>query len=278
MTDINEEIRIAQKIISKNEYNNKSNFHRNSFIYKFTNENINIFYNYINNKEKVLEVISSGDQILNSILGNTYNIDAFDISIFPKHLLFLKIGAIERIKYEDFIDFFINNSKHNEYYDDIYYMIRKNLELDERKFWDSLFNFFDWKEIYNSSLFSREPNIETSIINKNKYLNEEEYYKLKNKLSNINLNIYISDINKLVNILNNKYDTVYLSNIINYKSTNEYKKLLNNLKLSDNGLCISYLFNLKKNLMKMKEIYNSNNISFIQNMNNSSGIMIYKKE
>ena len=89
MTDINEEIRIAQKIISKNEYNNKSNFHRNSFIYKFTNENVNIFYNYINNKEKVLEVISSGDQILNSILGNTYNIDAFDISIFPKHLLFL---------------------------------------------------------------------------------------------------------------------------------------------------------------------------------------------
>ena len=92
------------------------------------------------------------------------------------------------------------------------------------------------------------------------------------------MNIYISDINKLVNILNNKYDTVYLSNIINYKSTNEYKKLLNNLKLSDNGLCISYLFNLKKNLVKMKEIYNSNNISFIQNMNNSSGIMIYKKE
>ena len=49
-------------------------------------------------RKKVLSTIASGDQILNSILYGAKDIEGFDISVFPKYYLNLKIAAIKNLK------------------------------------------------------------------------------------------------------------------------------------------------------------------------------------
>lgn len=58
---------IAQEIVRGNYINLDKNdsFHKESFIYKKTNEKLNEFFDILMNKDKVLTVIGSGDQILN---------------------------------------------------------------------------------------------------------------------------------------------------------------------------------------------------------------------
>lgn len=93
------DLEIAQNIVSRN-YQNDSNgktFHNTSVIYRTSNERICDYIEYLKNKKKMLSVIASGDQILNSILVNSFNIDAFDISAFPKYFLKLKMAAIRAL-------------------------------------------------------------------------------------------------------------------------------------------------------------------------------------
>ena len=99
---VKDDIEKAREIV-KDRFREDALFNDLSGVYKVTNENMNDenYIRLLQDNDRILSVIGSGDQILNSILGNTYNIDAFDISIFPKHLLFLKIGAIESINYEE---------------------------------------------------------------------------------------------------------------------------------------------------------------------------------
>ena len=70
------DLEIAQNIVSRN-YQNTSNgkaFHNTSVIYRTSNERICDYIEYLKNKKKMLSVIASGDQILNSILVNLSNI------------------------------------------------------------------------------------------------------------------------------------------------------------------------------------------------------------
>lgn len=83
---LKEDIITAQKIVSGS-FNNigKNHYHGNSFIYRFTNEKINEYQKYLENRKKILTVTASGDQILNSVLAGTKEIDSYDISRFPQY-------------------------------------------------------------------------------------------------------------------------------------------------------------------------------------------------
>ena len=62
---LKEDIKMAQQIISGSKSNlNYDYFHDSSFVYRFTNEDISKFYNYLKKRERVLTVTASGDQIL----------------------------------------------------------------------------------------------------------------------------------------------------------------------------------------------------------------------
>lgn len=68
---------------------------------------------------------------------------------------------------------------------------------------------------------------ETSALEQNKYLEKDEYYKLKEILKNININYIESDLMDLK--IEDSYDLIYLSNIINYVKKSAYLEKLMNL-------------------------------------------------
>lgn len=83
-----DDIVLAQQIVA-NRYRNikKDIYHDTSFIFASTNEKINLYSSFYQNKNRILSVIGSGDQMLNMILSGCKQIDGFDISRFPKYFL-----------------------------------------------------------------------------------------------------------------------------------------------------------------------------------------------
>lgn len=269
-----DDITIAQQIIG-NHYSNLKNtiYHNTSFIYTTSNEKMNLYQPYLQNKEKSLSIISSGDQILNLILSGCKQITGYDISRFTKYFLELKKAAIISLSREDFIHFFFDITHTNDdWYDEIYDQIRVNLEKEDREFWDSLINFYDWSEINQSTLFSSQTMSFTSILQNNDYLKEENYSKLKNMISKVNYEYYIEDIQVLVSKLKSQYYFINLSSIMYYIS--HYKDLLSKLPLKENGIALTYLYQVKEELM---QAYPEGQMIPFDKSYPKEGIMIYKK-
>ena len=274
---LHDDIVKAQRIVSGAEYNfgNTNMFHNSSAVYKISNERIQDYEKYLRKRNKVLSVIGSGDQILNCILNGTKEIDAFDISVFPKYFLELKMAAIKALTVDEYIDFFYEVTNRDEVYEDMYYRIAVYLENDICEFWDSLFNFFEWKEIYNSTMFSSEPNIASNAINQNKFLqSEEEYNRLREELDNVKITYYEGDILELSSYLRDSYDLVYLSNIVYYCNKDKYREMLGNLNLTDKGISLTYFYKMQGHAM---EYFQGTNISFERFETVDSGIMISSK-
>lgn len=274
---LHDDIAKAQRKVSGAEYNfgNTNMFHNNSAVYKISNERIQDYEKYLRKRNKVLSVIGSGDQILNCILNGTKEIDAFDISVFPKYFLELKMAAIKALTVDEYIDFFYEVTNRDEVYEDMYYRIAVYLENDICEFWDSLFNFFEWKEIYNSTMFSSEPNIASNAINQNKFLqSEEEYNRLREELDNVKITYYEGDILELSSYLRDSYDLVYLSNIVYYCNKDKYREMLGNLNLTDKGISLTYFYKMQGHAM---EYFQGTNISFEKFETVDSGIMISSK-
>lgn len=267
---------IAQQIVS-NSYNNfykKATFHRESVIYKNSNERIDYYLKYFADREKVLSVIASGDQIINCILKGTKIIDAFDISVFPKYFLFLKLSAIKTLSKDEYIDFFYSQITSSEKYDDYYNVIREGLDDNNKEFWDSLFDYYTWFEIYNSTLFSSEAMEKNNIIEQNLYLQKEHYNNLKFMIDNIKINTFTGNILSLSDTFKEKYDLVYLSNIINYVKPNEYKNMLSKFFLDNNGIVLTYLYRINKELV---DYFIEPNYTFDEFDDSRVGVMIYRK-
>lgn len=245
---------VAQSIVRGNysNLNGKNTFHSESFIYKKTNEKLNEFIDLLLNKDKVLSVIGSGDQILNTLLTKPSKIDAFDISVFPKFFLKLKITSIKSLSRDEYIKFFFSTTETflDEYYDDLYFdKIRKKLDDESEDFWTYLFQYNDWYDIYNSTLFSSESVFEEQAIIQNKYLDNNEYYKLRDILQNVQINYIESNLLDLK--INDTYDLIYLSNILEYVKKSAYFDKIDELSVKNKGIIISYIFGEIDKAIKM---------------------------
>ncbi len=245
---------VAQSIVRGNysNLNGKTTFHSESFIYKKTNEKLNEFIDLLLNKDKVLSVIGSGDQILNTLLTKPSKIDAFDISVFPKFFLKLKIASIKSLSRDEYIKFFFSTTETglDEYYDDLYFdKIRKELDSETEDFWTYLFQYNDWYDIYNSTLFSSESVIEEQALVQNKYLEKDEYYKLRKILQNTEINYIESNLLDLR--INDTYDLIYLSNILEYVKKSAYFDKIDELSNKSKGIIISYIFGEIDKAIKM---------------------------
>lgn len=245
---------VAQSIVRGNysNLNGKNTFHSESFIYKKTNEKLNEFIDLLLNKDKVLSVIGSGDQILNTLLTKPSKIDAFDISVFPKFFLKLKIASIKSLSRGEYIKFFFSTTETflDEYYDDLYFdKIRKELDIEAEDFWTYLFQYNDWYDIYNSTLFSSESVFEEQAIIQNKYLDNDEYYKLRDILQSVQINYIESNLLDLK--INDTYDLIYLSNILEYVKKSAYFDKIDELSVKNKGIIISYIFGEIDKAIKM---------------------------
>lgn len=245
---------VAQSIVRGNysNLNGKNTFHSESFIYKKTNEKLNEFIDLLLNKDKVLSVIGSGDQILNTLLTKPSKIDAFDISVFPKFFLKLKIASIKSLSRDEYIKFFFSTTETflDEYYDDLYFdKIRKELDIDAEDFWTYLFQYNDWYDIYNSTLFSSESVFGEQAIIQNKYLDNDEYYNLRDILQSVQINYIESNLLDLK--INDTYDLIYLSNILEYVKKSAYFDKIDELSVKNKGIIISYIFGEIDKAIKM---------------------------
>ena len=271
---LKEDIIKAQKIVSNSSTNIVSDtpFHKDSFVYRATNENISKYQEYLKNRENTLSIIASGNQILNSIYEGNKNITGFDISTFPKYYLELQIASLNTLKLKDFLNFIYGDISDEEF-DDIYSSIHPILEEDSKVFWDSLFNFFDYSEVVNSTLFSKEVVHPKSVVEKNIYLqNEENYQKLKDNIKKANLKYITGNIFNLTKELDEEYDFINLSSIIYYNQLNEYKIMLEALPLMDNGEALTYLYKTNSFLDYFS------NCNFHKFKDTDSGVMIYQKK
>lgn len=224
---LNDDIKLAQKIVlgTHNNINNKNSYGDTSFVYKFSNEEISSYQKYLENRNDILTITASGDQILN---------------------------------------------------DDIYDGFRTNLDSDSKYFWDSLFQFFDGGEIYGSTLFSREVVTSDSVQSRNMYLQGSNYETLKKLIDKANVSYEVGDMRKILSTDRDGYDLVNLSSIIYYgfSGASEYKKLLEDINLNDNGIALTYLYKLRDNI---KNNFTGDSYTFDM-FKSGEGVMIYKKK
>ena len=86
------DIALAQQIVRSAIINfGDETFARVSAVYRFTNEDIAAYKRHLEDKKRILSVIGGGQQILNSILLGSREIDCFDISIFPEYVFEITI-------------------------------------------------------------------------------------------------------------------------------------------------------------------------------------------
>ena len=118
---------------------------------------------------------------------------------------------------------------------------------------------------------TRRPNVQN-----NPYLYDENYEELQKKIKNVKVKHHVGDIRQISCMLNEEYDLVNLSNIINYIDFNEYKNILNNLSLSNDGIALSYIPVLEKYI---KSSFNQDEYQF-NNLDEEfpEAVMIYQKK
>lgn len=273
-------LEIAQRIV-RGTYDNVSHefcFFEVSGIYKFTNECITAYFNHLQNKEELLSVISSGNHILNAILGGSRKIDGFDISIFPEYYLFLQLAAVLTLSKKEYFEYFLSDDREVVFSDEYYDRVREKLPCKYKEFWDGLYNFNDGFEIYDSYLFRTDLYMKNNVISNNPFLQEDNYEKLRRILQyeNVRINTMVADI--VHTKFDKEYDLILLSNILAYhfkidEMDKYFAYLDSNFKLKENGELIDYDFTPARSEAKKSRLNARSSVE----VTDKSKILVYRK-
>lgn len=213
-------------------------FREYSPIYKNTNENLRDTIPNLEGKD-VLTVSASGDQAINMIVNGARRVDTFDINLFSPLFQTLKLYAIKYLDEESVMRFFRFSSSD---IDKIYSTFSDKLPPFEKEFFDYLFSNYDSVYLF-SYLFHQ--NIGPYILNNN-YYDSEVLSELKDRIPQVAMKHYSTDLAKLPQMLRRKYDSIFLSNISEYyKKPNMFFETLEDLEafLNENGkIYFAYLY------------------------------------
>ena len=276
------DIALAQQIVRSAIINfGDETFARVSAVYRFTNEDIAAYKKHLEDKKRILSVIGGGQQILNSILLGSREIDCFDISIFPEYYLFLQLASVKELSLEEYLEYYFSENREVIFGDDLYDKVRESLPEKYKEFWDHLYMFDDGYDIYNSLLFRSDVCIPKHAISTNPYLSLDNYNKLQNILKNEEILItpHVGDIRTLK--FDKQYDLVNLSNIMEYIcSSSNFQAYIDfmkeNFNLTDQGEIINYLFSLKQEYNEeLTRLLGQN--GYIEDINDKK-LLVYKKE
>jgi len=283
MQNFDKDLQLAQKIVRGSCINisSKQPFIETSGIYRFTNEDITAFFHHLQNKKNVLTVIGSGNQTLNGILAGTRNFDCFDISIYPQYYLYLQIASILALSKEEYLKYYLSHDKEELFSDYFYDKISLHLKGNYKQFWDTLYMFDEGIDIYDSLLFRHDVCHKNVVIERNPYLQDNNYDKLKHilKTENININTIVTDIMKTK--YTKQYDLINLSNILSYnfsifKHQQYIDYLKNNLNLNKNGEIINYFYTMDE---ESENIYNEllQPNGYVENVGKNK-LLVFKKQ
>lgn len=212
-----------------------------SRIYTFTTENISSYLKYFDLKnKKLLTVGSSGDQILNAYYYGARDITLYDINIYAKYYVYLKIAAILSLNYKEFQEFFLKY-KRNGYDNKKMFSIEllrkikptlRLLDYESYLFFDELFCLYSSSRI-REYLFDDDESRSSVIQEFNVYLqNEINYSQLKSIIKTIKFKYINGDIFK--DSIPGTFDNIILSNLCTLTSIEQLKKILK--KLDNNHL------------------------------------------
>lgn len=261
----------------------KLKFSNRSFIYTFTNECIKDYLNFFELKSKeILTVTGSGDHILNMLL-DVDSIDTFDINLYAYYFYILKSYALITLELDEYLDFFLD--KEIGYNKKTFDKIKQNWQddINIRDFFDYVFkNYY----VKHTTLFTNNKYQDREkFIKNNTYLEEENYYRLKNNLLNKKVNFINSNLTKLN--LEKQYDYIFISNITDYLNNmfnndplKSYKKFLYKSiipYLKENGKLVSYLYDGKIVGFTNDELDEILKYGFDKKEVNNDKILIYTK-
>lgn len=206
-------------------------------LYSFTNENLSGYMRTLSYSEKsVLTTGSSCDQILNLINYGCKDISLLDINPFVKYYYELKRAAIMCLSRDDYMNFlhshnFCSVFRYKTFNRSIFNELRKYMSDEANNFWESLITNYDPLFIKNNLFMDSEVSKRSVILN-NDYLNEEEYKKLRKKIDDVSIKFYQDNVYDL-KCEYDKYDYIFLSNILDYIFNFQLKTLEQMLSVKD---------------------------------------------
>ena len=138
-------------------------------IYPFTTENINGMFSHFNFKDKdCLSVLGSSDQVFDMYLRGASSVTAFDINPLTEYFFYLKKAALDaNLTKEEYLDYFCYRGTDNyaifgnrliKPFDiRIFDKIAPNLKGNSYKFWNDLYNKYNFSTIRESArLFNND--------------------------------------------------------------------------------------------------------------------------
>lgn len=220
MDQVYEDIKQAISFIEKKS-SSGYNFLKYSTSFIFTTENQEALNKVLAYKGKdVLSVASAGDQYLAAVYYDANKVDLFDVNRFAYYISYLKIAAVLILDYDEFMNFFVpvhNHDIQTKFWD--LKTLKKILPIlpnDVSLFWKEVMfrvktngygNFVSPSNIYNNM---------TSVVQGMPfYKSKKEYYILKQKLLSRDFPLFEEvDLASIKNKVSDKYDILYLSNIV----------------------------------------------------------------
>ena len=233
MTNINDDILKLPKIM-----NGTLDDDWNS-IYSRNTEDLNRIVSHVDLIDKdIYSVLSSSDILFYLYLNGAKRVDTFDINSLTYRYYYLRKWLLESgfldaknlgIKEIDsIIKKHRNANDINERESCLLWKYYLELKQKEKYYEENLFSF------YNDALFV---NCSTKF---NFPYSKEDIKKLLNKLNSNKLDFEVIDISSNSYNTSKKYDIVYLSNILDLKTANNIKNIMNNMNklLKDNGIVV----------------------------------------
>lgn len=223
-------------------------------IYLFTTENIKGYMNDLDlTNKKIITVTGSSDHILNTILKGTKKILTFDVNILTKYYMDLKLEAIKKLEFEEFINMFLKETENSFNYE-----IIKDLDLpkDSKEFWlKEMAKYENGLLLRKSNLFNTKYFNIDSKINQNIYLNKANYDIIKNNLLEVDITFINCSVEELE--IDEKYDYMFLSNISDYLGLIfrenillEYKKVIDRFKKKVSYIYMAYIYDVNKKIYR----------------------------
>ncbi len=253
-------LRYLDRILSWKRIEEPRSFYQYSPAYIKTTENINGTFDKISENsdfkgKSVLTVVGSGDQIFESVLRGAKKVDGFDISMNAIMFYYLKEAALKTpsIDYHTYIRFFFTEEVDSEEYREIYAKIRPNLNPIATAYFDKVFSSsiphaVIAQVIRRSSQYRNLEAAEEELPVLSSHLSPENFEKLREKINDCEINIYLRDVKKLDD-LEGPYDYIILSNIFEYQEgpeIDEFKAAIERYreKLTPTGkILVGYAYN-----------------------------------
>ena len=223
--------------------------------YTWSNENLFLYPKDDFTNKNILSVTASGDQIINIILNNGTKIDTFDINLYSKYFVALKIAMIKAYDYETFWKLIVKFTSDGDFEfkckNNIVDEVSKFLTNDEYSFWKCYQTLLSQEKIETDDILNVYVN---DTYKKNPYYNYDNYIILKKKINNVSINFIDSDIANLNRVVDKKYDALFTSNIFDYVLANNtklyvdrFKDMMKNLDelLNESSKLYGYSFELK---------------------------------